>query len=209
MAGSRAPSWRAHWGWPAAQSIVDVAPQAVMLLAFIAVTIWALVRRMPIGFAGAWLFGILAPTSSVIPIVTEIAAEHRMLLPLAAVIAVGVIGAYVIRPRKLPRLVLALSAGAVVAAFAFMTHARNRDYHDDERIWLDTIQKRPSNSRARNNYASALLVHGRSAEAEDHLRAAVQAKPDFAEAQANLGVVLCARGAFDEGIAHLQRAVAI
>jgi len=195
--------------WPAAHSIVDVAPQAVMLLAFIAVTIWALVRRMPIGFAGAWLFGILAPTSSVIPIVTEIAAEHRMYLPLAAVIAVGVIGAYVIRPRKLPRLVLALSAGAVVAAFAFMTHARNRDYHDYERIWLDTIQKRPSNSRARNNYASALLVHGRYAEAEDHLRAAVQMKPDFAEAHVNLGVVLCARGAFDEGIAHLQRAVAI
>src|SRR3989475_12848490 len=73
--------------WPAAQSIADVAPQAVMVLALIAVTIWALVRRMPIGFAGAWFFGILAPTSSIIPIVTEIAAEHRMYLPLAAVIA--------------------------------------------------------------------------------------------------------------------------
>ncbi|HEY3232961.1 MAG TPA: tetratricopeptide repeat protein [Roseiflexaceae bacterium] len=195
--------------WPAAQSIVDVAPQAAMLLALIAVTIWALVRRMPIGFAGAWFFGILAPTSSVIPIVTEIAAEHRMYLPLAAVIAVGVIGAYVIWPRTRPRLVLTLSAGAVVAALAFLTNARSRDYHDYERIWLDTIQKRPSNSRARNNYASALLVHGHYAEAETHLRAAVRVRPDFAEAHANLGIALCARGAFDEGIAHLQRAVAI
>src|SRR5262249_8153069 len=42
-----------------------------------------------------------------------------------------------------------------------------------------------------------------------HLRAAVAAKPDFAEAQASLGVALCARGRFDEGIAHLQRAIAV
>jgi len=44
------------------------------------------------GFAGAWFFLILAPSSSVVPIVTEIIAEHRMYLSLAAVIAVVVIG---------------------------------------------------------------------------------------------------------------------
>ena len=34
-------------------------------------------------------------------------------------------------------------------------------------------------------------------------------KPDLAEAQAALGVALCARHALDEGIGHLQKAVAI
>jgi tetratricopeptide (TPR) repeat protein len=194
--------------WPAAHSLAGVAPQATMVLALIGATMWALMRRMPVGFAGAWLFGILAPTSSVIPVVTEVAAEHRMYLPLAAVVATLVVGAYRVWPRRLPRLVLLVAATGVVAVFAVLTDARNRDYADYERIWLDTIHKRPSNARARNNYASALLVQGRNGEAEDHLRAAVQARPDFAEAQANLGVVLCARGAFDEGIAHLQRAIA-
>ncbi len=194
--------------WPAARSIAEVAPQAALLMALVAATIWAVAHRHPLGFAGAWCFGILAPTSSIVPIVTEVAAEHRMYLPLAAVIAVVVIGGYVMWPRRLPRAGLSGLAAVAVVALALATDSRNRDYQDYERIWLDTIQKRPSNARARSNYASALLTTGRYGEAEEHLRAAVLARPDFAEAQANLGVALCARGAFDEGIGHLRRAIA-
>jgi tetratricopeptide (TPR) repeat protein len=101
-----------------------------------------------------------------------------------------------------------LAAGVSVAIlFGWMTQARNADYHDYDRIWIDTIRKRPENARARNNYATSLLANGRGAEAVPHLRVAVERKPAFAEAQANLGVALAAQGALDEGIAHLQRAV--
>ena len=48
----------------------------------------ALYRRRPLGFAIAAFFLLLAPTSSVLPVVTEVAAEHRMYLPLALAIAV-------------------------------------------------------------------------------------------------------------------------
>src|SRR5262245_33459333 len=78
------------YGWPRATSVADVAVPAGMIVGLLALTAWAFVRRMPIGFAGVWFFLTLAPTSSVIPIVTEVAAEHRMYLPLAAVLAVGV-----------------------------------------------------------------------------------------------------------------------
>ncbi len=90
-----------------------------------------------------------------------------------------------------------------------MTAARNSDYQSFERIWLDTIQKRPANARARNNYATALLTRGRHAEAEEHLRAAVEIDPRYAEAQAGLGVALAAQGRYDEGIAHLLTATTI
>ena len=49
-------------------------------------------RKWPAGFAGAVFFLALAPTSSLLPIPTEVAAEHRMYLPLAAVIALMFIG---------------------------------------------------------------------------------------------------------------------
>ena len=50
----------------------------------------------PERFLGAAFFLILAPTSSVLPIVTEVAAEHRMYLPLAAVavLAAGVLARF-------------------------------------------------------------------------------------------------------------------
>ncbi|HEX6974309.1 MAG TPA: hypothetical protein VF147_07910, partial [Vicinamibacterales bacterium] len=64
----------------------------LFVLALVGATAWAVVRRMPSGFAAAWFFVILAPTSSVLPIVTEVAAEHRLYLPLAGVVALAVLG---------------------------------------------------------------------------------------------------------------------
>jgi tetratricopeptide (TPR) repeat protein len=196
------------YDWPAARSLADVAPQATLVLALVGLTTWALVRRQPVGFAGAWFFGILAPTSSVIPIVTEVAAEQRLYLPLAAVIWILVLGAYAVWPARL-RAALGVAGAALAVVFAFLTDVRNRDYQSYERIWSDTIHKRPLNARARTNYATALLLKTEYAQAEEQLRVAVAARPELAEAYANLGVALCAQGKLDEGIGHLQRAIAI
>jgi tetratricopeptide (TPR) repeat protein len=97
----------------------------------------------------------------------------------------------------------------VVIAFSRLTYARNLDYRDYDRIWSDTIAKRPRNARARNNYATSLLAQRRFADAEPHLRVAVEQDPRSAEAEANLGVALSAQGRYDEGARHLERAVAL
>jgi len=193
------------YGWPAPASIAQVALPGIFLCALLAATVWGVWRRVPAAFAAAWVFVILAPTSSVIPIVTEIAAEHRMYLPVAGVIALVVLGLFALGSRVTGL----IAASAVVILFARMTYERNLDYHDYDRIWSDTIAKRPHNARARNNYATSLLSKGRFAEAEPHLRVAVEEQPSFAEAQANLGVALAAQGRVDEGQQHLLRAVAL
>src|SRR5262245_52180510 len=165
------------YGWPRATSLAEIAIPAALVVTLLGLTIWAFARRMPIGFAGLWFFLTLAPTSSVIPIVTEVAAEHRMYLPLAAVVAVAVwtVGRLV-GPRR-TGLQMAVVALAVVV-FGVMTDARNRDYRSFDGIWLDTIEKRPQSARARVNYASALLEQRRFREAEDHLRVAIGVDPD-------------------------------
>jgi tetratricopeptide (TPR) repeat protein len=205
--------------WPAAASVAQVLLPAVLLAALLAATVWGLVRRSPAAFAGAWFFLILAPSSSVLPIVTEVAAEHRMYLPVAGVIALAVIGIFELARRvaqhsaaKTRRVLTGaglIAAAAVVVLFAWMTHERNVDYQDYDRIWSDTIAKRPRNARARNNYATSLLISGRYAEAEPHLRVAIDVNPSFAEAEANLGVALSAEGRLEEGADHLRRAIAL
>ena len=52
-------------------------------------------------------------------------------------------------------------------------------------------------------------MKGRYAEAERHLRVAVEEQPAFAEAQANLGVALSAQGRLDDGANHLRTAVVL
>jgi len=80
------------YGTAVVRSALDVWPQALLLVALVAGTIHSLWRRPALGFAGAWFFAILAPSSSVVPLATQTIAEHRMYLPLAAVIVAGVAG---------------------------------------------------------------------------------------------------------------------
>ena len=207
-------------GWPMARSISQVAQYALPLVIASIATGFAIVRRQPWGFPGAWFFATLAPSSSVLPLATEIAAERRMYLPLAAVVVAAVVAAYLVGQRLLE---LAVSDGrrrraigvtltfVIVASLAMAlgstTDARNHDYWSDERIWQDTVEKRPNNSRARVNYAIDLQAAGRLADAEQHLREAVRLKDTSAPAHANLGPILCATGEFDECIFHLNRAL--
>jgi Flp pilus assembly protein TadD len=143
----------------------------------------------------------------VLPIVTEVAAEHRMYVPLASVIALVVLGGFVISERRR----IPFTAGAVAVAVAagilgWVTYERNNDYASEERVWADTIRKRPENPRARINYGVVLLAGGRTSEAEPHLRKAVELTPGDDEAQLGLGALLCSTGRCGEGLPHLRRA---
>ena len=63
-----------------------------MIVLLLAGTIWALARKPWLGYLGVWFFVILAPTSSIVPI-KDLAFEHRMYLPLAAVVVLAVFSA--------------------------------------------------------------------------------------------------------------------
>ncbi len=210
------------YGWPQARSLAEVAPQAACLLALAVLTAVAIRRRHPLGFLGAWFFIILAPTSSVLPITTEVASEHRMYLPSAAVIVLVVIGGYEIGRRLIARVPIGgasrrrvglvagvIVTGVVAGVFAEITRARGRDYWSDERLWVDTVTKRPMNERARVGYGIDLLSAGRFAEAEAQLRVAVGLDDLNAHAHMNLGSALCAQDKLDEGIGHLERSLAL
>jgi protein O-mannosyl-transferase len=81
-----------NYGWPLPLTLADVVPQAVMVVALLGATIAALIRRPPLGFLGASFFITLAPTSSVVPIATEVGAERRMYLPLIPLVVLTVVG---------------------------------------------------------------------------------------------------------------------
>lgn len=193
-------------------SFAQVAVPFVLLSVAFVLSFLGFVRRKSWGFAGVTLFVLLAPTSSVLPIVTEIAAEHRMYLPLAVIIA----AVMSTRPRK-PLVASPNRSAVVVGALAIglaiplgmATAARNRVYASDAGIWSDTIQKQPKNARARNNYASNLLKSGQSKAAVEHLQIAVAESPKFADAHANLGVALATEGRTAEALTHFERALEI
>ena len=76
----------------------QVIPPLLLIVALVTITFWATVRWPAWSFVAAWFFLILAPTSSVLPL-RDLAFEHRMYLPLAAVVDGVVIGGYVLGQR--------------------------------------------------------------------------------------------------------------
>jgi len=203
--------------WPLAPTLASVAPWATLVLASLGATMWALRRQPPWGFLGAWFFLVLSPTSSIAPI-ADAAFEHRMYLPLAAVVALVVIGGHellgsVFRRLAAPdhlRLWLEVSLLVVaVAALGYTTVRRNEDYRSEYAIWSDTVAKRPTNPRAHNNMGALLITQGRLVDATAHLHQAVRLQPDYGDAHNNLGLSLYKQRQLPEAITHLSEAVRI
>jgi tetratricopeptide (TPR) repeat protein len=147
-------------------------------------TVAGLRWRPALGFLGCWFFGILAPTSSVVPLVDTV-FEHRIYLSLAAVLVLLVAGIY----RWLGRGGFWMLA-ALALAFGFLATIRNRDYRSEFAIWTDTLAKRPDNARAYNNLGSLWLGRDNLPEAERCFRTAVKLQPGYPSANYNLGIVL-------------------
>ena len=195
---------------------------AAIVALILAATAWAVVRRPLWGFCGAWVFVILAPTSSVIPLVTQVGAEHRMYLPLAGAVALLVVGATAAGRAALAACpisdgrrwavgwMLALTALAAGAAtLGHLTLARNLDYRTTFDLTADTARKCPGNARARMSLAAEWLGRGRPDEAVREADAALALLPGYVEAYTNRGEARRRMGRRDLALADFDRALAI
>lgn len=178
---------------------------AVGLLA--AATVLAIWRNSPLGFLGAWFFAILAPTS-LVPGTQQTMAEHRMYLPLAAVLALG-LAAVLARIRSAPRWRgAALGLGlALAAAGGIATAERNADYRSDLAIWADTVAKNPGLPLGHHNLGRAYAERGRFAAAVVQDEEALRLNPASAYGEVNLGSNLEQLGRMPEAILHFRAAV--
>jgi protein O-mannosyl-transferase len=125
-------------------------PGLLVLGACAAGTIVAFTKRrwMWLGFIGAWFFLILAPSSSVVPIKTEIAAERRIYLASAAVFVLLAIGVERFARRFARGLMLERTAFAAIAAlFVAVSAMRGLTYRSQETLYRDVIAKAPDNPR--------------------------------------------------------------
>ena len=218
------------------RSLAAVRPQALLLTMLLAATAVALWRRPAWGWCGAWFFGLLAPSSSVLPLTSQTMAEHRMYLPLAAVVTLGVLGVHRLLRRR-----AALWVGLLAVALGGIALARNRDYSSPLGLWQDTVAKCPGNVRGHANLGKLLIESGqeargvaeyraglrldpanallhfnlgnalarenRLAEAAESYAAALQTHPDFAATHQHLAEVLEKLGRLPEAAAHYAAAV--
>ena len=203
------------YGWPVAKTFRDVIGPLLAIGAMLAWTVWAMARRPALGFLAGSFFLILAPTSSVLP-VNDLANEHRMYLPLAALVT-GVAVCLTALLKRLSvwtqptersrRLGMAAGVGIVVLVLGVTTHLRNRAYASPVVMWNDVVEKSPHNARAQSCLAQAYLDVKDYAHAEEFGRRAVELDPNQFRAHNNLGLALAKQGKADEALTHYHVAL--
>jgi tetratricopeptide (TPR) repeat protein len=197
--------------WPA-PLIVDYGPTGTLplsaaipgaivvgALAVLSVVAWR--RARPLGFLGLWFFATLAPSSSIVPIATEVGAERRMYLPLIALVLLAAIAIRAgTRRFHCNSRIVAGAVAAVTIALAAATVARNAVYHDPVALWRGVAEHRP-HARARHAFGFALQQAGRRQEAMAQYRLAA---PGYSLAHYNLALQLQAAGDPDQAAVEFR-----
>jgi Flp pilus assembly protein TadD len=164
-----------------------------------------------LGFLGVWFFVTLAPTSSIIPIATEVGAERRMYLPLLAVISLVVVGVYLAwdsagrrwsgthqtaarRPAFAGAVLLPIGVAGALAAGSI---ARNREYASARTLAQTVVERRPTGI-AHHVLAEQLTGAGLHDQAMVHLREALRGGDS--RAGYSLGIELFNAGRLQEAV---------
>ena len=194
----------ADYGDWLASGLREVWAEGTMILMLLVVTFWASVRRPVLGFVGAFFFAVLAPSSSFYPLVSQTIAEHRMYLPLAAVLVLLVAGLFL-----LPRMAAIVTGVALLAASSALTVQRQGVFRSEEALWQDVIAHAPRNAWAYFNLGKVRYREGRWSEAEQQNRRASEISPQHFGAIFALGLALERQGRVAEAREAYARVLTI
>jgi len=195
----------------------ETTPMAMLAFGLVTAGFLAVVvgfARRPRPFA-APLIGalLLAPSSSVIPVLTQSAAEHRMYLTSAALIAwVVIAAAWAISRapagRRSPIVATGAAVGLLVAvALGVRTWDRSHDYQSLATLWASVIRHVPENPRGWRVMGSESWEAGRRSEAIEMYRRAVDLEPDNADHWSQLAAAWLARPAPRRALAIVDEAM--
>lgn len=212
------------YGVPRELSWAEAAPFAVALAVLVVAALVTLAWRPAVGFAAVSFFIVLAPTSTCVPIASEVGAERRAYLPSAALIVLGAACVFWLFKRvertaadrnpdpggeagRKHRYIAAAVVIALAAILLFATRGRNTVYADPIVLWRACVKAVPHNARAHVNLGIALAEAGEQSAAIEKYRDALKIEPWSPEANYNLGNALSLAGQIDEAIEHFQIAV--
>ncbi|MCH7839393.1 MAG: tetratricopeptide repeat protein [Planctomycetes bacterium] len=189
------------YAWPVETGMVSIILSLVVILVAAGGALLYLLRGSWIGFVGVWFFLILSPTSSIIPIRDPL-FEHRMYLPLAAIVTFSVLAWHGVAAGwcaragagRLRRLLPACLLMVTTVALGTTTIRRNQDYQTELGMWRDIVAKSPNNARGHYSLGTVLLRNAKTSEAIEQFGAAIRIDPAYVDAHYNLGNALQNKG---------------
>lgn len=163
---------------------VDIALEALALIAVAAFAILQRRQRPWLAFALLWYFLQLLPSNSLLPRF-DLANDRHLYLALVG--PASALGVLLVSQRSRAASGIALAALALL--FGALTVLRNHDYRSELTLWNATVEDSPIKARPRVNLGISRQLGGDNAGAERAYLCALALDPSHQQAKNNLAVL--------------------
>jgi Tfp pilus assembly protein PilF len=175
-----------------------VALSAALLVAVSAVVVARGRARPYLAVGWLWYLGMLVPVIGLVQVGAQARADRYTYLPLVGIYLLTVWGLDELAGRLRLRPAALGLAGAAIAALALLCREQVRVWHDDRSLWDHALGVTGENWRALHGVGLADERAGRTAEAIERYRRAIELNPQNADLRGRLGDLWHATGHYQE-----------
>ncbi|HEX5053638.1 MAG TPA: tetratricopeptide repeat protein, partial [Planctomycetota bacterium] len=204
---------RGAYDWDIVRELGAAFVPGLGVLALLGLALWCWRARPWWGWLGALFFLLLAPTSTVLPIVTEILAERRMYLPMLAVLVPVVFGVDRLLGRAGAGWLGGLLALAATVWLTAATRSHAATYAGEATFWQaaydtnDVTNDSFLSAQILSNHGAMLFQQGRLDEAHALFERSMRCENPTPVERRQYAVSLQQRGRSAEAIALLDQVV--
>ena len=171
--------------------------------------VWREYRTCPYFLVGwLWFLGALVPVIGLVQVGSAALADRYTYFPLVGIfIAVTFGGCDLAKRFQIPKIVLAIAAGAILATCLALTENQLRYWRGSETLFAHAVAVTKDNHVAQVNLGVAFDQRGELNEALEHYRAAEKLAPELYQVHNNIANILDKQGHSAEALAEYREAV--
>ncbi len=171
----------ADYGYVTRTTPDEYLPGLLFVSIYLGLTIYFVWKRISWSYWLLWSLALLAPTTSFIPIVTEMGATRRLYLPLVGVVALVVLGLSSTFGEKASRARILIPVSITCLILACLNLSLSRHYGTSLAYWQYSHQVHPESDRAVLNLMKSLRTNEKWQEAIEFAQQQVQQWPNNVE----------------------------
>lgn len=160
----------------------------LLTLAFLSLIIWAYRKNRQIFFWSSFFIITLLPTMTPLRIGWIVAERYVYLGSLGIIFLIALIIKKIEKTVKIKKISLVI-LGIILIALSVKTIMRNRDWQNQDNLWLAAEKTSPSSHQNHNNLGDLYARRKEYDKSVEEFKKAIELKPDYADAYHNLANV--------------------
>jgi len=181
----------------------------IATLIFLGAIAWGYFKNKKIFFWLLFFIITLLPTITPLKISWIVAERYVYLGTLGIIVCVAMFFDRFIKLNENSKMVGYFALVIIVASLSVRTIIRNRDWKNEDTLWLATAKVAPSGQQIHNNLGDVYARQGDLRKAVEEFQKAIEINPNYADAYHNLANTYQQMGQIDAAVENYQKALSI